>query len=133
MAEEDPNFKALLNVEWPEPFDFYEELRKLNNPEEKLNSYKEKEIKMKTFGVFHIFDVDGNFGDAVRQEELICVFNSEEEANEFKTKFERPHVYDCPYHALECGKLEVRELPTTYNEKDFWWLHNSEEEEDDDC
>ena len=130
MAE-DPNFKALLNVEWPDSFDFYEELRKLNNPEEKLNSHKEREIKI--FGVFHIFDVDGDFGDAISQEELICTFNSEEEAKDFIKKYEKPHVYDIPFHALECGKLKLRELPTTYNEKDFWWLSEEygEYEEDD--
>lgn len=120
MAEEDPNFKALLNVEWPEKFDFYEELRKLNN---------HKEIKMKIFGVFHIFDVDGGFGDSISKEDLICTFNSEEEAKNFIKKYEKPHVYDFPYHA--CGTLELRELPTTYNEKDFWWLHDSEDDEED--
>lgn len=125
MAEEDPDFKALLNVEWPDSFDFYEELRKLND--------KEKEVKMKIFGVFHSFDVDGEFGDAISKKELICVFASEEEAKDFIKKFEKPHVYDIPYHALECGKLELRELPTTYNEKDFWWLSEEygEYEEDD--
>lgn len=86
--------------------------------------------KMSKFGVFHIFDVDGGFGDAIGQQELICIFDTEEQANEFKTKFEKPHVYDRPYQCLECGKLEVKELPTSYNEKDFWWLH---EDEDDDC
>ncbi len=125
MAEEDPNFKALLNIE------FIDE-----------KSYK-GEKKMKTFGVFHIFDVDGGFGDAIPQEDLICTFNSEEEAKDFIKKFEKPHVYDCPYQCLECGKLELRELPTTYNEKDFWWLSEDyeecdeeedyEEDEDDDC
>lgn len=135
MAEEDPNFKALLNIEYTgsEPFDFYEVLKRLNNPEEKLNSHKEKEIKMKTFGVFHIFDVDGGFGDAIPQEELICTFNSVEEAWDFIKKYEKPHVYDCPYQCLECGQLELRELPTTYNEKDFWWLSNEYEECDEEC
>lgn len=95
----------------------------------KLKEYKIKgEKKMKTFGVFHIFDVDGGFGDAIPQEELICTFNSVEEAWDFIKKYEKPHVYDCPYQCLECGQLELRELPTTYNEKDFWWL--SEEPED---
>lgn len=138
MAEEDPGFRDLLNIEYTgsEPFDFYKELRKLNNQtensehclvtEKRLNKRKNK---MKTFGVFHIFDVDGGFGDAIPQEELICTFNSEEEAKGFIKKFEKPHVYDCPYQCLECGQLELRELPTTYNEKDFWWL--SEEEEED--
>lgn len=112
MAEEDPNFKALLNVE------FIDE-----------KSYKGD--KMKTFGVFHIFDVDGGFGDAIPREELICTFNSVEEAWDFIKKYEKPHVYDCPYQCLECGQLELRELPTTYNEKDFWWLSEDYEECDE--
>lgn len=83
---------------------------------------------MSKFGVFHIFDED-DFEDAIIRQELICIFDTEEQANNFKIKYENPHVYD-PVHIkrLECGKLEVREFPTTYNEKDFWWLHDSEEE-----
>lgn len=192
MAEEDPNFKALLNIEYTEPFDFYEVLKRLNshkeevvnqfnyyynlwendkltfeNPDDeekflnavcisrifaygevsedvrmrgdailerelkKLKDFKIKEIKMKTFGVFHIFDVDGGFGDAIPREELICTFNSVEEAWDFIKKYEKPHVYDCPYQCLECGQLELRELPTTYNEKDFWWLSEDYEECDE--
>lgn len=114
MAEEDPNFKALLEVEFIDE-KFY------------------KGDKMKTFGVFHIFDVDGGFGDAIPQEELICTFNSVEEAWDFIKKYEKPHVYDCPYQCLECGQLELRELPTTYNEKDFWWLSEDYEECDEEC
>ena len=192
MAEEDPNFKALLNIEYTEPFDFYEVLKRLNSHKEevvnqfnyyynlwengkltfenpdaeekflnavcisrifaygevsedvrmrgdailerelkKLKDFKIKEIKMKTFGVFHIFDVDGGFGDAIPREELICTFNSVEEAWDFIKKYEKPHVYDCPYQCLECGQLELRELPTTYNEKDFWWLSEDYEECDE--
>lgn len=97
----------------------------------KLKDFKIKEIKMKTFGVFHIFDVDGGFGDAIPREELICTFNSVEEAWDFIKKYEKPHVYDCPYQCLECGQLELRELPTTYNEKDFWWLSEEYEECDE--
>ena len=77
---------------------------------------------MSKFAVFHIFDVDGGFGDAIAQKEIICIFDTEEEANAFKAKYEKPHVYDCPYQSLECGILEVMELPTIYNEKSFWWL-----------
>lgn len=186
MAEEDPNFKALFNIEYTdsEPFDYKEVVNQFNyyynlwkndkltfeNPDaedkflcavcisrlfanggkfqedvkmdmdailerelKKLKEYKIKgEKKMKTFGVFHIFDVDGGFGDAIPQEELICTFNSVEEAWDFIKKYEKPHVYDCPYQCLECGQLEMRELPTTYNEKDFWWL-SEDYEECDEC
>ena len=87
---------------------------------------------MSKFGVFHIFDVDGGFGDAIGQKELICVFDTVEEAWDFIKKYEKPHVYDCPYQCLECGQLELRELPTTYNEKDFWWLSEEYEEDEED-
>ena len=30
---------------------------------------------------------------------------------------------------LYCGELEVRELPTTYDETEFWWRDNETEEE----
>ena len=75
----------------------------------------------KMYGVFHIYDEDGGFGDAIRQEQLICIFDSEEKAIAFKEKYENPHDYAMPYDFLYCGELEVRELPTTYDEKDFWW------------
>lgn len=83
---------------------------------------------MSKFGVFHIFDV--GFGDSIRQSELIGVFETEKGANDFKTKYEEDYVYDYPYQELECGKLEVRELPTTYDYKDFWWLFEEYDEEE---
>lgn len=76
----------------------------------------------KVFGVFHKFDVDGGFGDAITKEELICAFDSFEKAEEFKKKYEDPHVYDSPYADLECGELVIEELPTTYDESKFWWI-----------
>ena len=73
------------------------------------------------YGVFHHFDTDGGFGDAIRQEELICVFEDLEMAEAFKKKYERPHIYETPYDDLECGELIIKELPTTYDESKFWW------------
>lgn len=83
------------------------------------------------FGVFHKYDVDGGFGDAIAESDLICVFKTVEEANDFVEKYEKPHVYDVPYCELYCGVLEVQELPTTYDEANFWWLRNSVVSEDD--
>ena len=40
----------------------------------------------KVYGVFHLYDEDGGFGDAIRQKDLICIFDSEEKANAFKEK-----------------------------------------------
>lgn len=77
---------------------------------------------MRIFGVFHKYDTDGGFGDAIPQKDLICIFDSLEKAEEFKKKYEDPHVYDHPYADLECGELVIEELPTTYDESTFWWI-----------
>lgn len=77
---------------------------------------------MRIFGVFHKYDTDGGFGDAITQKDLICIFDSLEKAEEFKKKYENPHVYDSPYADLECGELVIEELPTTYDESRFWWI-----------
>ena len=71
----------------------------------------------KAYGVFHRYDEDGGFGDAIRQKDLICIFDSEEKYSE-------------PYDMLYCGELEVRELPTTYDETEFWWRDNEDTEEE---
>ena len=51
-------------------------------------------------------------------------------ANAFKEKYQNPHDYANPYDVLYCGELEVRELPTTYDETDFWWRDNETEEKE---
>lgn len=84
----------------------------------------------KVYGVFHCWDEDGGFGDAICKKDLICIFDSEEKANAFKEKYDNPHDYAMPYDILYCGELQVEELPTTYNEKDFWWWINETEEEE---
>lgn len=82
----------------------------------------------KVYGVFHCWDDDGGFGDAIRIRDLICIFNSEEEAEAFKEKYQNPHEYSEPYDVLYCGDLQIKELPTTYNTDDFWWLDDKPEE-----
>lgn len=91
------------------------------------------------YAVFHKYDVDGGFGDAIEREDLIRVFDTQGEAEAFKKKYERPHVYDVPYCELWCGTLEVRALPIFSHEDDFWWLreaavdfNDSEDSEDSD-
>lgn len=77
---------------------------------------------MRIFGVFHKYDTDGGFGDAISQKDLICIFDSLEKAEEFKKKYEDPHIFESPYDDLECGELVIEELPTTYDESKFWWI-----------
>ena len=63
------------------------------------------------FGIYHGYDVDGGFGDAVCQEDLLFVSNSKETAEAYAKKWDNSHVYDKPYANLYCGELFVKELP----------------------
>ena len=65
---------------------------------------------MKIFNVVHIYDVDGGFGDAIRNEELVAVFASAEDADAFVAKYNRPYVYDRPYAELYCNQFVVVEV-----------------------
>lgn len=77
----------------------------------------------KIYLVNHYFDVDGGFGDAIPQEEVICGFDNREDANGFVEKYSNPHIYDSPYASLECGVLRVEELNMTQPDReDMWWL-----------
>ena len=82
----------------------------------------------KVYGVFHCWDDDGGFGDAIRIRDLICIFNSKKKAEAFKEKYQNPHEYSEPYDVLYCGDLQIEELPTTYNTDDFWWLDDKPED-----
>ena len=48
----------------------------------------------KIYLVNHCFDVDGGFGDAIPQEEVICGFDNREDANGFVEKYSNPHIHD---------------------------------------
>ena len=56
-------------------------------------------------------------------EEVICGFDSREDANRIVEKYSNPHIYDSPYASLECGVLRVEELNMTQPAReDMWWL-----------
>lgn len=72
---------------------------------------------MSIYGVFHSYEVDGGFGDAVDTEELIGVTSDLSEAENFVKKFSLCEnnmgaIYDIPYAALTLGTLVIRELNT---------------------
>lgn len=81
---------------------------------------------MSKFAVYHIYEYRINdYVDCTTyfQEDLICVFDTENEAKEFKEKYEKPHKYEQnKFGKQNCGKIEIKELPTSYDEKEFWWL-----------
>lgn len=73
------------------------------------------------YGVYHWYDVDGGFGDAIPQKDLLCVFLNKEEADKFVKEYEDVHIYDDPYSELACGLLVIEELPTVFDPKKAWW------------
>lgn len=64
----------------------------------------------KIYGVFHIYDVDGGYGDAIQQVEMVGITASLKEAEEFVLRYNNPHVYFKPYDKLYCHKLVIREV-----------------------
>lgn len=95
------------------------------------------------YQVIHNYDIDGGFGDAVSQSEVVATFTTRSQANRFVAKYAKPHVYYRPYADLHCGYLEVREfnfadMDVEPDESEMWWLHNDvlpdyeEDDEEDD-
>jgi hypothetical protein len=65
---------------------------------------------MKVYNVYHHYDVDGGFGDAIGKSVLVATFESEVDANAFVEKYHSPYVYDRPYASLYCNSLSVSEM-----------------------
>ena len=63
------------------------------------------------YGIYHEYEVDGGFGDAVSQEDLLFVTDSYEVADSYAKAWSNNHIYDCPYAELHQGLLTVRTLP----------------------
>ena len=64
---------------------------------------------MKVYSVYHRYDVDGGFGDAVPQEEHVATFESKTDAEMFVLKYSKPRVYAEPYNKLYCNEYVIRE------------------------
>jgi len=86
---------------------------------------------MKIYQVFHEYSVDGGFGDAVYESDLIETFLNEEDAKAFVKEFEDGHCYDKPYDRLYCGGLEITEIeikdhfnPSEYDRDRMWWFED---------
>ena len=84
---------------------------------------------MSKFAVYHVYEYRiSDYTDCLTyiEEDLICIFDSENEAKDFKAKYNKPHKYEPKHHKefgkVDCGKIEIKELPTSYDEKEFWWL-----------
>ena len=69
----------------------------------------------KIYLIKHVYDVDGGFGDAIQQEEIIGYLTSEKEAAEYCNMYSKPFIYDSPYHDLYKGELIYEKLPNQLN------------------
>jgi hypothetical protein len=58
----------------------------------------------------HSFDVDGGFGDAIHNVEVVGCVDTEDEAKEYVNKWSKPEPYDFPYAMLWHKKLYYREV-----------------------
>ncbi len=65
---------------------------------------------MTIYQIFHCYDVDGGFGDAVSEEDIIGATLDENEANEYVKKWSKPEIYDKPYASLYRHELIVRPI-----------------------
>lgn len=66
----------------------------------------------KRFLVYHAYDVDGGFGDAVGQKDCVGMIEAtDEEASKYVEKYSRQYTYDHPYSALTAGTIVLEELP----------------------
>ena len=61
----------------------------------------------KIYLVNHCFDVDGGFGDAILQEEVICGFDNREDADEFVEKYsnKKYRVHTCHDISLKTERI----------------------------
>ena len=64
---------------------------------------------MKIYNVYHAYDVDGGYGDAVPVETYVATFESETDAKAFVKKYSNPYVYKKPYEELYCNYYIIRE------------------------
>lgn len=66
------------------------------------------------YGIYHFYQVDGGFGDAVGKMDLLFVTEHEELAKAYVEKWSNPYIYDRPYADLTCGTLIYSSLETLY-------------------
>ena len=72
---------------------------------------------MKIYNVYHLYDVDGEYGDAVYAETLVAIFASETDAKAFVAKYDNPYVYEKPYQELWCNHYVIRETEIITHEE----------------
>lgn len=73
---------------------------------------------MTMYNVYHRYDIDGGFGDAIHEETLIATVEcTKEEIEKFIKNFDKEEAYAKPYDLLCCHSIRVEETgPITIEE-----------------
>lgn len=80
------------------------------------------------WAIYHGYSVDGGYGDAVWEEEMVGVVSAtENEIQEFIEKYNNPIVYDHPYddlvaHCIRAEKIKIADISEIkpYGENDYY-------------
>lgn len=90
---------------------------------------------MTVYVVEHFYDVDGGGDYAIRENDVIAIFETREEAEAFVAKYNNVQVYDRITFALSddvelrYGDLYIIPIETgKYDESEFWWLDEEGDE-----
>ena len=62
------------------------------------------------YAVYHVFDVEGEFGDPIENRRLVALCANKDLADNYARKFDCTHAYKDEFLQLFCGQLEVEEL-----------------------
>lgn len=73
-------------------------------------------MKKKLWAIYHLLTVDGGYGDAIPQDEMVGIVEAtDEEIKAFVEKYDRPVVYDEPYDKLTCHGIQAQEIKVIHN------------------
>lgn len=96
------------------------QLRHINEHPEEYQIYveheEEKSMNKEHWAIFHGYTVDGGYGDAIWEEDMVgTVEATEDEINAFIEKYNVPIVYDHPYddltaHHIRAEKFEIKDI-----------------------
>jgi len=65
------------------------------------------------YNIYHAYDVDGGFGDAIGEQDYVATVEAtEKEIEEFKKEWDKPRIYSRPYadlyeHSIVVEKINV--------------------------
>ncbi len=84
--------------------------------------------RIELWAIYHGYTVDGGYGDAVWEEEMVgVVWATKSEIQEFVKKYNNPIVYDHPYdeltaHHIRAEKIKITDISSIkpYGENDYY-------------